>query len=301
MKKIAIVLITMLVLTACGSNKEVNLELYGPIIDKYTAVTNGEEAANDINWLANLYSSDYMENMYAALVDFDDNGTKELVIAQKFMGGGYAIFDIYTIVGDSVYRLTNEENGLEMIGERQIIMMLDDGTFLYTGSDGSGGRFFEHYAFNDDKTDLVKINEGSSEEAMGITAEIINPESLPWTVFGQEKDLGHADYMRYGDYSLLEGTWRNAKGSEIVIKGKELLYTDDNNVAEIENAQDGYNGTINLSISFDELFGAAMVYIPEDYEGDLSFIDGKTIEGKDKFIITQSMATADEVYYRFNE
>lgn len=115
----------------------------------------------------------------------------------------------------------------------------------------------------------------------------------------ERKKLSAIDYMNFGNFSLIEGKWKNASGSEFEITGDNMVYVEDLAAGRLLNGSQQEPGSIiSINVIFDEMLGAMMVYIPASYEDEIPFIDGEATSGKEKIVITQDKASLDEVFYR---
>lgn len=298
MKKVIYLICISFVLTACGSNQDKTDELYASVVEKYLKYTEDKElrSLDETNGMAFLYWLDYYVGLYSTQYDIDEDGKPELLISVKDLKGRYSLLDIYTIKDDSLIKLTNEENGLDKIGERMRIQILNDGTLFYIGSAGISGTALNIYEFNTEGTDFIETKDLQMSEVEELNEKIVDLNILDWENIGNDKNITVDKYMAIGDFSSIEGKWKNESGNIITINENEIVFSE--GYTGTISYYDSEDGIIQMSVGHDGGVGSGMVYIPKEYEGDIALVDGKTKENTERIIISQAQVGPEEVYYR---
>lgn len=199
-------IVGLLILTGCSKNENsepleessanstetsitVDTSAYDDVIEEYVtfieSYSKNEEYTpkQEINHLAFLVTQNQEENsrLSYTFFDIDNNQIPELIIS---FGEGSNILDIYTLSSENEpIRLTNEENGLDQIGEKQSITILSDSSLAYYGRGGAGIHTSALFSFDSEGTHLSKTKEitGSIEElGLDELPDAINLNSLNW-------------------------------------------------------------------------------------------------------------------------
>lgn len=194
MKNKFLLLLLSILLTACYStpvtleknkishNDMIDLSLYEQIINRYTELakntTNQGSSINNMIFLSNL---NYYTDLYNTIVDIDKNGIPELLISVGTSEGAYILLDMYTISSENeLIRLTTENNRLNNIGERMILLPLQDGSLLYKGSDSAVSQHYILYKFSQQGTLFSVVVESEKLEGLGDIADPIDFNGFDW-------------------------------------------------------------------------------------------------------------------------
>lgn len=199
MKKYFLLLLLLILLTVCNntpvtlekmniSNSDmIDLSLYEKIINKYTEFTkNTTNQCPNINNMAFLANHNYYTGLYNTIIDIDNNGIPELLISLGTIEGVYMLLDMYTISSkNELVRLTTENHGLNNIGERMILLPLQDGSLLFKGSASAVNQHYILYKFDQQGTDFSVIVESEKIEGLGDIAEPLDINSFKWISVNQ--------------------------------------------------------------------------------------------------------------------
>lgn len=119
--------------------------------------------------------------MYNTIIDIDNNGIPELLISLGTIEGVYMLLDMYTISSkNELVRLTTENQGLNNIGERMILLPLQDGNLLFKGSASAVNQHYILYKFDQQGTDFSVIVESEQIEGLGDIPEPIDINIFKW-------------------------------------------------------------------------------------------------------------------------
>lgn len=344
MKKITIILLLALGLVACQANpsvdpveeetnekketkesdspdteiEEVDLGLYDEVIDNYAKFTemSPEEAENaSLEYVKSgaydyFYSGNVYEGISAAYYDLNDDGVEELLIGLRSDSSHYALIDLFTLADGEVVSLFTDEMSASAMYKRSGFSLLENGNLIYTTASGQGDRYGEIYALNEEamayaETYVVSQTEGNFETIEKELENTIDFTKLKWDVVGKEIEVtAHDDFMA-GDYSAIEGIWRNGYGNEwsvIKIEGNTFSYEDGShlNIDFVSDYSDEFSSTFNLIDA--EGFGALLKFYPEN--SDIEFGDAiiPSESKKKRFFVTQSDAPEEkDIYYKVSD
>ena len=196
---------------------EIDYSKYNKVLDDYEKVAKGTLSTGiDVNPLASQVNSS--QSFYTDVVyhktDLNNDGVDELLLALEMKGGGKSLLDIRTLKGEKVIRLTNQENHLELLGERMTVGILPDNSLLYRGVGTATSHIYAHYQFSEDGQSLVKAKEAQELADLGVGSPI-SLETLSWQSVsdkipgGASADKGKlsVDYSPYNsilkDYEFL--------------------------------------------------------------------------------------------------
>lgn len=202
--------------------------LYNSVLKDYAEILNFKTRNFDsinkenIN-LIGLQAKQFHNMLSYTLYDFDKNGVDELMISMTTIKNEQLILDIRTIQDGKVIRVTNEENKLDLIGERMILWPLEDGSFAYRGASSATDHTFAHYRWNGTGNTIERDIEGTTPDVLdGLspTFKIPTEEWYPvqWYITSPEKQKEVAKAkidikaIQNGDFSTLKGTWVNRLG-----------------------------------------------------------------------------------------
>lgn len=205
MKKYFLFLLLSILLTACNStsvrqgitnvsnNDTIDLSLYDQIIKKYTPfTTNTITTDSTINKMAFLANHNYYTGLYNTIIDIDNNGIPELLISVGTNEGVYMLLDMYTIsLENELVRLTTENNGLDTIGERMILLPLQDGKLLFKGSNSAISQHYILYKFDQQGTYVSVVVDSKRIEGLEDIAKPLDINSFKWIPINQsiQKDM----------------------------------------------------------------------------------------------------------------
>ena len=217
---------------------EIDYSYYNKILDDYEKVAKGTlPTGMDVNPLASQVKSS--QGFYTDVVyhktDLNNDGVDELLLALEMKSGEKSLLDIRTLKDGKVIRLTNQENHLELLGERMTVNILSDNSLLYRGSSSATSHIYAYYQFSGDGQSLVKVKEAQELEELGVGSPI-SLETLSWKSVsdklpgGASADKGTAETssstsktasgkmdinaIKNGNFSSIEGRWSNGHGGE---------------------------------------------------------------------------------------
>ena len=294
---------------------EIDYSKYNKVLDDYEKVAKGTLSTGiDVNPLASQVNSS--QGFYTDVVyhktDLNNDGVDELLLALEMKGGGKSLLDIRTLKGEKVIRLTNQENHLELLGERMTVGILPDNSLLYRGVGTATSHIYAHYQFSEDGQSLVKAKEAQELADLGVGSPI-SLETLSWQSVsdkipgGASADKGTADTssstnqhtsgkmdinaIKNGDFSSIEGRWSKGNGGEDLVFSKDGLvapeqFTVDLAESEIVNEflRARYSGP---SFGVFIQFVPAGVRIPDETSMDGIISDASDIS-KDRIIYRAS-------------
>ena len=196
---------------------EIDYSSYNKVLDDYEKVAKGTlPTGMDVNLLASQVKSS--QGFYTDVVyhktDLNNDGVDELLLALEMKSGEKSLLDIRTLKDGKVIRLTNQENHLELLGERMTVGILPDNSLLYRGAGTATSHIYAHYQFSEDGQSLVKDKEAQELADLGVGSPI-SLETLSWKSVsdklpgGSSADKGKpsVDYSPYNsilkDYEFL--------------------------------------------------------------------------------------------------
>lgn len=196
---------------------EIDYSSYNKVLDDYEKVAKGTlPTGMDVNPLASQVKSS--QGFYTDVVyhktDLNNDGVDELLLALEMKSGQKSLLDIRTLKDGKLIRLTNQENHLELLGERMTVNILPDNSLLYRGAGTATSHIYAHYQFSEDGQSLVKAKEAQELADLGVGSPI-SLETLSWKSVsdklpgGSNADKGKpsVDYSPYNsilkDYEFL--------------------------------------------------------------------------------------------------
>lgn len=199
------------------ASPEIDYSYYNKVLDDYEKVAKGTLSTGmNVNPLASQVKSS--QGFYTDVVyhktDLNNDGVDELLLALKMKSGEKSLLDIRTLKDGKVIRLTNQENHLELLGERMTVGILPDNSLLYRGAGTAMSHIYAHYQFREDGQSLVKGKEAQELADLGVGSPI-SLETLSWKsvsdkiprVASADKGKSSADYSPYNsilkDYEFL--------------------------------------------------------------------------------------------------
>ena len=203
------------------ASPEIDYSKYNKVLDDYEKVAKGTLPTGiDVNPLASQVKSS--QGFYTDVVyhktDLNNDGVDELLLALEMKSGEKSLLDIRTLKDGKVIRLTNQENHLELLGERMTVGILPDNSLLYRGAGTATSHIYAHYQFSEDGQSLVKAKEAQELADLGVGSPI-SLETLSWKSVsdklpggssadkGTEKTKPTVDYSPYNsilkDYEFI--------------------------------------------------------------------------------------------------
>lgn len=298
-----------------AASPEIDYSQYNKVLDDYEKVAKGTLSTGmDVNPLAGQVRSS--QGFYTDVVyhktDLNNDGVDELLLALEMKSGEKSLLDIRTLKDGKVIRLTNQENHLELLGERMTVGILPDNSLLYRGVGTATSHIYAHYQFSEDGQSLVKAKEAQELADLGVGSPI-SLETLSWKSVsdkipgGANADKGTADTssstnqhtsgkmdinaIKNGDFSSIEGRWSKGNGGEDLVFSKDGLVAPEQftvDLAESEIVNDflraRYSGP---SFGVFIQFIPAGVRIPDETSMDGLISDASDIS-KDRIIYRAS-------------
>ena len=209
---------------------------YNSILKDYEFILDHKSEVKDtINLTANIYAgmAERSQAFTYAMVDMDKNGIDELIVSSK---NGSEILDIFTLKDQKVFRLTNAENKMQMLGTRFKAYLLEDGKLYTQWNPFAGDPQIIHtiWKLNSSGDKLEKLKEAKTEDEVSPGARM-NLSSLTWKSVTEkfattasssnQNTSGKMDInaIKNGDFSSIEGRWSNGHGGEDLVFSKDGL------------------------------------------------------------------------------
>lgn len=164
------------------ASPEIDYSQYNKVLDDYEKVAKGTFSTGmDVNPLAGQVKSsqDFYTDVVYHKTDLNNDGVDELLLALEMKSGKKSLLDIRTLKDGKVIRLTNQENHLELLGERMTVGILSDNSLLYRGAGTATSHIYAHYQFSEDGQSLVKAKEAQELADLGVGSPI-SLETLSW-------------------------------------------------------------------------------------------------------------------------
>ena len=194
--------------------------------------------------------------------------------------------------------------------KRSGFTLLENGNLIYTTASGQGDKYGEIYEVKEDKMEYVEtykvsLTEGDFEIIEKELENKLDMGALDWKAIEKEKDSTVYDDFMDGDFSAIEGIWKNGYDNEwsvIKIEGNEFFYEDGSrlNVDFIKEYSDEASSTFNLID--EDGFGALLYFYPENSDIDFGdeFVSSDTT--KKRIFVTQSDAPEEKgIYYKVSD
>lgn len=309
------------------SSSEIDYSYYNKVLDDYEKVAKGTlPTGMEVNALASQANSsqDFYTDVVYHKADLNNDGVDELLLALEMKSGGKSMLDIRTLKDGKVIRLTNQENHMELLGERMTVNILPDNSLLYRGSSSATSHIYAHYQFSGDGQSLVKVKEAQELADLGVGSPI-SLETLSWKSVsdklpgGSSADKGTAETasstskttsgkmdinaIKNGDFSSIEGRWSTGNGGQDLVFSKNGLIEPAEFYVDINGAvfRDGYLITSyrapTIGAQLDMI--PAGVVIPTVTEPN--FVEDASDTSRDRMIIHQAPhahGNAGSFYYK---
>lgn len=226
-------------------------QLYQPTLDWYQEIVdlaknNDIQKANpgdpETAYVVSIINDSDGENIQYAFYDINKDGQDELILRDQ-----YTLIAIYTLQDDKPV-LAKAGGVAGSGGERRILTIYDNGTFVYNNfhSPRPEAHATNYRITNDGKIEEIKQVDYDLQETkdpaplLGLDNEKeLDIESFDWknlaptsaaassqsvpTIAGDlapstnSQQVLDINQIQQGDFSTLAGTWRNGKGNELVI------------------------------------------------------------------------------------
>jgi len=297
--------------------KAVDLSLYDEIIEDYEKLTEMSlEEAEDTSFeyvkngaLYYFYDSDVYEGVSTTYYDLNGDGVDELIVTLRFKLDieSYSLIDLYTIVDDEPVSIFTDEMSLGAMYKRSGYYLLRNGNLIYTTASGAGEKYGDIYELNEksmkyDKTYVVSQTEGNFEKIEKELENSIDFTEFEWKNVGKEKERSTYDKFMLGDYTALEGKWKNGhEGSQVTIKGNELtsINGDKSTLDFSDEHSDETSYVFDLSVEGENQFPPLLTFYPKNIEIKLGKPVLPSDTKQDRFTITQAGAPGEkDVYYK---
>jgi len=258
--------------------------------------------------------------------DIDGNGTKELLTGHYFKGQYYLAAIYYLNQGVSTYLAQSRVASAG--GSREVTTIYTDGTVFYAQwhslSPDAKGYLYQLKSDNSGIDVLKEADfqitgvDSNSEKSVGsvfglASKKELDLSSLRWkdienyqatTSVRNQKEQNSSSQMdlgaiQKGDYSSVEGTWRNGWGNELVFDKNGLV----NNDLKLGNNFKMINSYLQGGVSFGGP-GAAVLFIPAGIDMSMTLDNQKIMDAsnrkRDRILITQSVNVnnSEAFYYK---
>lgn len=298
--------------------EEVDLKLYDELIENYASFTEMslEEAENtSLEGVKRgaydyFYSADLYEGISATYYDLNNDGVDELLIALRSDSSYYSLIDLFTIVDGEVISLFTDEMSADAMYKRSGYSLLENGNLIYMSANGQGEKYGEIYELNEESTEYVEtytvsLTEGNFEIIEKELENTLDINALDWDVVGKEKERTMYDDFLAGDFSAIEGIWKNGYDNEwslVRIRGNEFTYEDGSRL-NIDFLKDYSNEVSSVfNVMDEEGFGALLHFYPENNDIELGDVFVPSDSKKKRFFVTQSDAPEREaIYYKVSD
>lgn len=292
-----------------GTSK-INYSAYQTVLERYQKALHQPIASIDqeqvSSYVSFLDTYNYLYSELASLqYDFNKDGVDELALALKDTKGNYTLIDLYTLDGSNqLVRLADEfrKSGPE-IGEKTILIPLEDGTFSLQGRD-----LFRIYEMKKDRSGLDYVTEGQSNPSESPAVDLTK---LSWsklegtnTTSEEKQASGKMDIqaLAAGDFSSIAGTWQNGNGQTMVFDASGLVddkMTMSQYGARIEN---GYYRH-GLSPKGGGAGGAGGLFIPAGADASTELATDASDHSRDRLWFGQDLSEVgnpNEFFYKVN-
>lgn len=322
-KRVFLIILGLVLLGACGQKK---IEKQENTSDSSKSTLDKEQKSSSISVAQDekLYAStldklkkDTSEGRAKiyTFYDIDKNGTDELITGHHSNGAYYLAAVYYLNQGTSTYLAQSKVASVG--GSRESATIYTDGTVFYAQwhslSPDAKGYLYQLKSDNSGIDVLKEADfqitgvDSNSEKSVGsvfglASKKELDLSSLRWkdienyqatTSVRNQKEQNSSSQMdlgaiQKGDYSSVEGTWRNGWGNELVFDKNGLV----NNDLKLGNNFKMINSYLQGGISFGGP-GAAILFIPAGIDMSMTLDNQKIMDAsnrkRDRILITQSV------------
>ena len=332
MKKILVLLLSgAIFLCACSPKGDHSSPSSTPKPSKQSQASSDSIEQDEKAYASTLDSlindtSEGRANLYA-FYDIDGNGTKELLTGHYFKGQYYLAAIYYLNQGVSTYLAQSRVASAG--GSREVTTIYTDGTVFYAQwhslSPDAKGYLYQLKSDNSGIDVLKEADfqitgvDSNSEKSVGsvfglASKKELDLSSLRWkdienyqatTSVGNQKEQSRSSQLdleaiQKGDYSSIEGRWRNGKGSELVFDKNGLV----NNDLKLGNNFKMINSYLQGGVSFGGP-GAAVLFIPASIDMSMTLDNQKIMDAsnrkRDRILITQSVNVNNPEAFYYKE
>ena len=332
MKKILVLLLSgAIFLCACSPKGDHSSPSSTPKPSKQSQASSDSIEQDEKAYASTLDSlkndtSEGRANLYA-FYDIDGNGTKELLTGYDFKGQNYLAAIYYLKQGVSTYLAQSRVASAG--GSREVTTIYTDGTVFYAQwhslSPDAKGYLYQLKSDNSGIDVLKEADfqitgvDSNSEKSVGsvfglASKKELDLSSLRWkdienyqatTSVGNQKEQNSSSQMdlgaiQKGDYSSVEGTWRNGWGNELVFDKNGLV----NNDLKLGNNFKMINSYLQGGVSFGGP-GAAVLFIPVGIDMSMTLDNQKIMDAsnrkRDRILITQSVNVNNPEAFYYKE
>ena len=329
MKKILVLLLSgAIFLCACSPKEDHSSPSSTPKPSKQSQASSDSIEQDEKVYASTLDSlkkdtSEGRANLYA-FYDIDGNGTKELLTGHYFKGQNYLAAIYYLKQGVSTYLAQSRVASAG--GSREATTIYTDGTVFYAQwhslspdakgylyqlrSDNSGIDVLKEADFQIAGVD--SNSEKSVDSVFGLASKKeVDLSSLTWKdieSYQSKSSIGAEDNpeistqmdlssIQNGDFSSIEGTWKNGNGEELTFDKNGLV----TNGLKLGNQFKMVNSYLEGGVSYGGP-GAAILFIPAGVDMTMTLDNQKIMDAsnrkRDRILITQSVnVNKSEVFY----
>ena len=329
MKKILVLLLSgAIFLCACSPKGDHSSPSSTPKPSKQSQASSDSIEQDEKAYASTLDSlkkdtSEGRANLYA-FYDIDGNGTKELLTGHYFKGQYYLAAIYYLNQGVSTYLAQSRVASAG--GSREVTTIYTDGTVFYAQwhslspdakgylyrlrSDNSGIDVLKEADFQIAGVD--SNSEKSVDSVFGLASKKeVDLSSLTWKdieSYQSKSSIGAEDNpeistqmdlssIQNGDFSSIEGTWKNGNGEELTFDKNGLV----TNGLKLGNQFKMVNSYLEGGVSYGGP-GAAILFIPAGVDMTMTLDNQKIMDAsnrkRDRILITQSVnVNKSEVFY----
>ena len=329
MKKILVLLLSgAIFLCACSPKGDHSSPSSTPKPSKQSQASSDSIEQDEKTYASTLDSlkndtSEGRANLYA-FYDIDGNGTKELLTGHYFKGQYYLAAIYYLNQGVSTYLAQSRVASAG--GSREVTTIYTDGTVFYAQwhslspdakgylyqlrSDNSGVEVLKEADFQ-----IAGVDSNSEKSAASVfglaSKKELDLSSLTWKdieSYQSKSSIGAEDNpeistqmdlssIQNGDFSSIEGTWKNGNGEELTFDKNGLV----TNGLKLGNQFKMVNSYLEGGVSYGGP-GAAILFIPAGVDMTMTLDNQKIMDAsnrkRDRILITQSVnVNKSEVFY----
>lgn len=258
-----------------------------------------------------FYRSNEIVGIFYTHFDINNDETEELLIGLRNNEGTYELIDLYTIINNEVISLFDDNMSTASTYKRSSYMFSNTGKLIYTTASGSGEKYGIIYELQDEVGAFEKVYEVTTENGdfSIIKKELVNAldiNELNWEIIGNENQRTVYDQFLTGDFTAIEGFWKNSydhEGSLVKIKGNTLTYENgDQIILEFVNNYSNETFIVFNLIDQVNMSGASLYFYPAHSEIDWQGTIFPSEVEKDRIFVTQTEPPSEEgIYYKVGD